>query len=288
MNAPDFFPPPPAYSEQEFNQKTSHALELSSRADLPDSSQQGLWEEWDDAVFEAAARARQALDSQSSSGGSTSHPQSSVGGSSTPSFSDNTQPLRIKKQRKSDRKSEPKPPPTWLEEAEYGSSSGRAGSVANATASWGDSDVQLHEVHPGDDKTQAIPPPPFGPPNDGLIRMTYELPQSPIPSPLTSPTSSPASLPRDSAPSGHLQQYNMRPGNHLYSPKSSRQTLPSPPQPSHYPNYPIPLPPSLVPGRNNNTRPRNAAPVPLVHQQRSQTVGQPQVPQVYNPSAFYK
>ena len=278
MNEPDFHHPPPAYSEQEFNQKTSHALEISSRADPPEPSQQELWEEWDDAAFEAAARARQALDNQSSSRESTAHSQSFGGGSSTHLFLDNTQPLRIQKHKKPGRKSEPKPPPTWLAEAEYGTpSSGRTGSG-----------IQHHEVHPkDDDEPQAIPPPPFAPPNDGLVRMTYE-PQSPIPSPLTSPTFPPASLPSDSAPSGRPQQHNTRPGNHLYSSRPSRQKLPSPPHPS--PNYPIPPPPGLVPIqnlRNNNTRPESGAPASLFYQQRSQTVGQPQV-QAYDPGAFYK
>jgi len=279
MDVPDFHHPPPAYSEQEFNQKTSHALELSSRADQPDRSQQEqlLWEKWDDAVFEAAARARQALDNQSSP---TTHSQSFVGGSGM-LFLDNTQPLRIQKQRKADRKSEPKPPPTWLQEAESGPTSGRTGSSTNSTASWGNPDIQHHELHPRDDEeVQAIPPPPFEPPDDGLVRLTYELPQSPLPSPLTSPTSTPASLPSDSALSDRLQQHNMRPGNHLHS----RQILPSPPHPS--PNYPIPPPPpTLVPvqNRNNNTRPEIGVSASLLYQQRSQTVAQ-----AHDPGAFYQ
>jgi hypothetical protein len=270
---PDFHHPPPAYSEQEFNQKTSRALELSSRADQPDLSRQEQlqWEEWDDAVFEAAARAQQALDNQSSS---TTHSQSFVGGSST-LFSDNTQPLRIQKQRKADRKSEPKPPPTWLEEAEYGPSPGRGRS---STASWEHSNIQHHDVHP--EESQAIPPPPFAPPDDGQVRLAYDLPESPIPSPLTSPSSTPASLPSDdSAPSGRLQQHNMRPGNHLYSPMPARQRLPNPP---HSPNYP---PPTSVPVQNlrsNNIRPESGASASLLYQQRSQTV-----PQAFDAGAFY-
>ncbi|TFK23284.1 hypothetical protein FA15DRAFT_757394 [Coprinopsis marcescibilis] len=143
-------PPPPAYSEQEFDQKVSRAVELST--DIRDPIFEDVWEEYDPAAFEAAAATYETQNKQQSAG---SNAQQSAGSSSGSSGSSSTQrqtqPLRIHKKTKSDpdydvksKKDEPK----WLAAANEQT----GGSSSSHSAS-----SKSYNAYDGDD----IAPPPF-------------------------------------------------------------------------------------------------------------------------------
>ncbi|KAF7432975.1 hypothetical protein PC9H_004919 [Pleurotus ostreatus] len=115
----DLPPPPPAYSEQEFDRKVSTAVEVSLTFSQPPVEDE--WEVWDEALFEAAAhdttRHHDGRRSGDHAGPSTGQRDGSVA------------PLRVHKKNPSDSKSRP----AWHEEVSYGegsssSSHGHAGS----------------------------------------------------------------------------------------------------------------------------------------------------------------
>ncbi|KAG9218919.1 hypothetical protein CCMSSC00406_0000967 [Pleurotus cornucopiae] len=115
----DLPPPPPAYSEQEFDRKVSTAVEVSLSFSQPPVEEE--WEVWDEALFKAAAhdttRHHDGRRSGDHAGPSTGQRDGSVA------------PLRVHKKNPSDSKSRP----GWHEEVNYGegsssSSHGHAGS----------------------------------------------------------------------------------------------------------------------------------------------------------------
>lgn len=105
----DLPPPPPAYSEQEFDRKVSTAVEVSLTFSQPPVEEE--WEVWDEALFEAATHE------------TTRHHDGRRGGdhagSSTGQRGGSVAPLRVHKKNPSDSKSRP----GWHEEVNYGEGS---------------------------------------------------------------------------------------------------------------------------------------------------------------------
>ncbi|KAL0949537.1 hypothetical protein HGRIS_009586 [Hohenbuehelia grisea] len=122
-------PPPPAYSEQEFDRKISAALEVSLTISQPApaaSLEDEEWEEWDEVKFNAAVRASQAATHGSGSTDAYS-PEPSQAGESR-----NVAPLKIHKKSNSNGQNEAlqKPRPSWYDEAGLGGSSASSNSHA--------------------------------------------------------------------------------------------------------------------------------------------------------------
>lgn len=205
--------PPPAYAEQEFDQKVSTALQVSLSVPQPPlgGEEEEEWEEWDDAAFNAAAQAVSSLGSHgvdlhssrglglASSSSSSTRPQEShlperKGGDIQSHNLSAIKPLCIHKKTPSPR---PKPRPSWLSETQVDAQSSASGSIR-------------HEIPPDDDEDHSIPPPPFtevAPSPDGrpIIVLSYQppgdsRPPSPLNSPMQMPLQIPATYGRDSAP----------------------------------------------------------------------------------------
>jgi hypothetical protein len=204
MDQGDLTSPPPAYSEQEFDQKISTVVHVSLSAPQPpleplDGEEQ--WEEWDDAAFQAAAQAvsswgSQPTGSQSSQGsGAGSSARSQVSHPALESEGDNNaqspdlpaiEPLRIHKKARSPT-SPSKPRPSWFAETEIDPQSNASGSIQ-------------HDIPPEDEEDRSIPPPPFtavAPSIDGrpVIIMSYQPGDSRSPSPLNSPVRTSLEIP---------------------------------------------------------------------------------------------
>lgn len=125
-------PPPPAYSEQEFDQKISLATQLSlATPESQPEHEEDAWEVWDDSAFEAAAAKLKDLSLQGLDGAQASGETS--GQSSSGGVNAGVQPLRIhKKHLSSGGSSVPsgKQKPSWLAETEV-IQSGPSGSNAS-------------------------------------------------------------------------------------------------------------------------------------------------------------
>jgi hypothetical protein len=205
----DPFAPPPPYevTQQYFDNKLDAALQ-ESMAVL--SNEEEMWEEWDEAAFEAAALEAARLSGDIGSSSSTltppltstqSHPQPHE------RVLPSAQPLRIKKKARPSVSSKDRP--SWFEDAGLGQSSSSSTSqwqedvrpspsmhVSNAS---GFTSRQSTPQLPADDEEdRSIPPPPFtavgpsldGPPFTEVDPATYprNAHESPPPSPLVSPT----------------------------------------------------------------------------------------------------
>jgi hypothetical protein len=263
--------PPPAYSEQEFDQKISIALDASLTTPTQ-TAEEEAWEEWNEAAFEAASRA---VSGESGSSGPT-HVWSnqSAGGSAsqraetyppekgglgvilpTPA---SIEPLRIHKRSASNGKSGLSK--TYFDG--YGENHNGSSSSSSKTKTNPDSYSQVgiggpaprsiphatqttyHNV-PLDDEADdfSVPPPPFAPvePNpDGtpIVIMSYDPSTSAPPSPLSSPMAPHLQLPDHRHPfpqvlpqRPYLQQPDGPPEGLV--PRPSRQSLPAPPRPSN-------------------------------------------------------
>jgi len=113
--AQPYIPPPPPYepAQGEFDQKVSHAIEVSLATS--DHQPRGAEEDepFDEAAFEAAFEA--AVRQRESQGGSSNNTQPSVGASAAEKWhhpvSPTVQPLRIHKKKISD--PQPKERPSW-------------------------------------------------------------------------------------------------------------------------------------------------------------------------------
>lgn len=232
-----YVPPPPPYeaSQQEFDTKISHALEVS--LSLSDNQRQRQnhadeqWEEWDEAAFEAAFEvARRQRESQTgeSNAGSSNEKRDRSGSQG------GVQPLRILK--RSDSAPKPKERPNWYEEANLGQASSSHSQRGSGSSSGGSS-APHHQV-PSDDEEEdhTLAPPPFepvgpnldGPPFEEVV-LAYTSGASAPPSPLTSPqpTHSPLPSRRDS------QYRSPRSSPHPERPVSSWSPQPQQPN-SHY------------------------------------------------------
>lgn len=182
----DLPPPPPAYSEEDFDKKVSTAVELSLNTPQPHYDE--AWETWDDDAFKAAAQAlapsklyppiEKQIPTQPAQGGSshlnpTALPYQPV------------RPLKINK-RTVDPNS-PKPPLGWLENQES-INPPRESSVSRDVATLRYSSRQLPS-HPND--LPVHPPPAFtsegpsldGPPYEQVVRSSWPGSRSRGPSP---------------------------------------------------------------------------------------------------------
>lgn len=256
--------PPPAYSEQEFDQKISVALDASLTVPQPSAIQtsEEVWEEWNESTFETAARAVSGKpESNQPAEGSTSqlverYPLRNANISARFSPPANIEPLRIHKKSASVGKSGLSKTyfDGYREDPNGGSST--YSSQANAKT---DRSSQLgidhrtpestrhttqtihHDVPLADDEEHdfSLPPPPFSPaePNpDGtpIVIMSYNPETSPPPSPLISPN-----LPHVPLPDHHygFPQTQPQPGVHYegFVPRHRlpRQSLPAPPRSSN-------------------------------------------------------
>lgn len=254
-------PPPPAYefTQQEFDQKISHALEQSRAA-----VDEGEWEVWDEAAFAAAAAALTVSDNSTpavagaSSSRSPPPPRPALASSSFPSSHNGdgrsnysneegtaTQPLRIVKKSREPSVKE-KERPSWYADAgldghqRSASTSSRQRApnslhVANSLPNHSTEPVHLEEDR------EPTPPPMFeavgpsleGPPYEGYgepqpqqpgLVMAYAPGDSRPASPLQSPTTSPT-----------LTQVYVSSPPPLIQPLPGRRTLPVPPSRSPVP-----------------------------------------------------
>ncbi|KAG6861590.1 hypothetical protein C0995_014497 [Termitomyces sp. Mi166 len=260
---------PPPYSEQELDRKITRALVISAQQHQPqqDPTDDGEWEQWDEAVFAAAEarRNRMAIDSSliGSSGAQTCERHQSYNVPPLP-VPGAVQPLRIHKR---DGSSVSGASGSWMgnvisEESSGSSSSGDA--LSN--------ERRFHHDIPLDsDDDRSIPPPPFtsvDPRMDRIVRLEYH-PQSTPPSPLNSPESSyHLPLPPDShlALTGQSQVLVGPQSDSVHfshqlgiAPKPPRQSLPVPPR---SPNYHLHQPPASVIHPHQNT----VSPLPYLNQ----------------------
>lgn len=213
--------PPPAYSEQEFDQKISIALLASLSAAQPPrgGELEEQWEEWDDPAFHAAAQAISSWDSQvptgilssqgfgASASSQVSHPPTKAGDDAqSPDLPPTVEPLRIHKKRRAS-SGQSKTRPSWFADAEIDAQSSASGSMQ-------------HDVPPEDEEDHSIPPPPFtdvDPSLDGRpVIVSYQSSgDSRTPSPLNSPVRRPLAYDRDSMslsqPSSRIQPDHPQP-----------------------------------------------------------------------------
>ncbi|KAG6844902.1 hypothetical protein H0H87_002601 [Tephrocybe sp. NHM501043] len=229
---------PPPYSEQELDQKISHALVISAQEPRATQSHQGTtddgeWEQWDEAAFAAAEannRRAQGLDARSSASYLYAQSHEEVGSSPFPVPSA-VAPLRIHKRGGKSSSSA----------SGYDGTFGSPGSSSSGHVLW----KTQHEIPvDSDDETndRSIPPPPFasmGPRMDGIFRLEYH-PESTPPSPLNSPVSE-HRLPLAPDPSFSLHPQTssnprrLSPQTQPHSPhKAPRQSLPIPPRSPNY------------------------------------------------------
>ncbi|KAF8897558.1 hypothetical protein BD779DRAFT_387412 [Infundibulicybe gibba] len=292
-------PPPPAYTEQEFDRKVSNAMQVSLNTPQPPPRDEDGWEVWDESAFQAALTAisrrshHEATHSWSTqpAGSSTAvplptGPQATPLPVKAPRSPTAVRPLQIHKKSASlaAANTPSKQRPSWLNEAEHSSSphppqprSGPSSAAASSghhasPAASNHYAPPVHHIPPEEDELHTIPPPPFsaeGPSLDGpdyeqVVTMTYHPPNtSRPPSPLTSPLSLPATLhPRDS-PMQHQEyaQPYSQPTNH-YQPEYQ--------QPDHQPYRP--------PARQEPySQPTNH----YQHQYHQQSSPQPRQPQAH-------
>ena len=233
--------PPPAYTEQEFDQKVSTALEVSQQAFYEDE-----WEPYDPQAFEAAAAAYQSKTQVA--GGSSAMPPGSGSNHMAAQSSSHTQPLRIHKKNahstdsKADMKKQDYAASKSSDQSAY-----HAGSSSNFL-SGGSSGPYVYNEGDGDD----IAPPPFSelPPQAHQDPHTefdpyqgYAAPSAqqapPPPTLYVGPPESPApSADPQLSPLTDLQQssFGGPPPQALAEaprPQEYRQSLPAPPQMSH-------------------------------------------------------
>ncbi|EAU84817.2 hypothetical protein CC1G_00336 [Coprinopsis cinerea okayama7 len=235
-------PPPPAYSEQEFDQKVSTALSLSREAhgNVRPAADDDEWEPYDPAAFEAAAAA---YESKQKKQAIEATPQQLAGPSAAPTFSSQhhpqassssqpapTQPLRIHKKNgpSQDLKATPekKNEPKWI------------ASEQPTTSASSNPSNQPYNPYDGDD----IAPPPFmetapeislHPQSNGEEFDPYTLfPSSPSPSSIQRPPSRPrpdvtAIANECNATSAH--QYNRSTFTASGPPSAYRQSMPASP-----------------------------------------------------------
>ncbi|KAG6880034.1 hypothetical protein C0992_007351 [Termitomyces sp. T32_za158] len=229
---------PPPYSEQQLDQKIARALVISVQQPQQDVTDDGEWEQWDDAVFAAAeARRRSTVESGPiESSGSERH-VTTYNASRLPVPSA-VQPLRIHKRCGSSISGSPG---SWAGdmtgESPYESSSSRH---ALRNGHWAP-----RNILPDSDDDDRIPPPPFtslDTRTDGIVRLDYRAGSTP-PSPLNSPDPDHSPLPPD--PCLTLNGQNQFPaGPHQHSvhfspplgtvPRPNRQLLPIPPKSPNY------------------------------------------------------
>ena len=205
--------PPPPYepSQQEFDQKTSLALEASASdiRQTPDSPGEDVWEDYDEEAFEIAFQAAQAARQRQSEAESltagpsdaTSLTQSSrrwsvekVDHPITPTV----QPLRIHKKAPSS-SYRAKEQPSWYAEAHLGGSSSfqplSSPSSLYEERHSSHATPSQHQFIPEHDEDNVTAPPPFehqgpdldGPPFEEVV-LAYHA--SAPPSPLSSPSAS--------------------------------------------------------------------------------------------------
>ena len=243
--------PPPAYVEQEFDQKVSTALQISLSAPQLPLGGEEQWEEWNDAAFHAAAHALANHDStgnshssQSSGVGSSTifhPPEKTADGARSPGLPA-VEPLRIRKKARSP-SSQPKPRPSWIAETQTDTQSSASGSIR-------------HEIPPDEnEENHSSPPPPFTavPPSvDGrpVIVMSYQPSRdSRSPSPLNSPIqtqleihahvhdsvslSRPPSRPLPVQPQPYVEQLHASNPAAYRSHRPTRQSLPTTPTLPH-------------------------------------------------------
>lgn len=224
MQEEDLPPPPPAYSEMEFDRKVSTALEVSLSTPQPTAHGQAEeWEQWDEAAFQAASqRASGKRDSEYSSGSGQVHGSSSRAwphrppeGEAHGARSDNAvKPLQIHKKTPSSSSSNgmhsTKERPSWYAEAGLGGSSAPPGPEPSSSSqpprrisrngqSYASNPQTIEHSIPldDDDDDRSLPPPPFaavgpsldGPPFEEVATLSYHGNQSSPPSPLNSPIS---------------------------------------------------------------------------------------------------
>ncbi|KIP05793.1 hypothetical protein PHLGIDRAFT_128645 [Phlebiopsis gigantea 11061_1 CR5-6] len=276
MSEPSYFdtldsPPPPAYefSQQEFDQKVSHALEVSRAEPQRAGEAEEEWEVWDEAVF-ATAVARLAVSETATSPGASSsrspadapasgaalvpsaqaqQPPAQVGNGKgrvdrAPGFGaspDHVQPLRIVKKSTQAplAQSGKKERPSWLEEAQLGgppAPPAHRAAVDRPAVYRNDSVRSIQSSTPPPEFTPVGPsldgPPYEGPPQPSGIVLTYVPGDSRPNSPLHSPVEARAPLPyRSLSPS---QFSPPQPRN------SIRRSLPPPPGPRAYSSSPGP------------------------------------------------
>ncbi|KAK2466232.1 hypothetical protein APHAL10511_001874 [Amanita phalloides] len=122
----DELPPPPAYSEADYDSKISNALQLSLAT--PQPQLHDAWELWDDAAFHAAQAAMKL---------SPDVEKQSTQGVSVQSTFQPTEPLKINKKPAGS-----KPLPSWLENTVHGSVPHYTDSTSNNIA------ADDHSIHP--------------------------------------------------------------------------------------------------------------------------------------------
>ncbi|KAJ8472382.1 hypothetical protein ONZ45_g16671 [Pleurotus djamor] len=121
-------PPPPAYSEQEFDRKISTALEVSlTVSQPPQPTLDDEWEEWDESLFQQ--RASQTLGPAASGSAPRELPTPNSTGRSVA-------PLRVHKKNNSNPSNNPaaKPKPSWYNESGLGDGSSSSGSNTSVGA----------------------------------------------------------------------------------------------------------------------------------------------------------
>ncbi len=183
----DLPPPPPAYSEEDFDKKVSTAVELSLNTPQPHHDE--AWETWDDATFNVAAQA--SVPSKLYSPIEKQFPTlPAQGGSShlnpTALPYQPIRPLKISKRTVDPNFS--KPPPSWLGNQES-IDPRHAPSVGHDMAALRYASRQLPS-HP-DDLSVHLPPPAFtpegpsldGPPYEQVVRSSWPGSRSRGPSP---------------------------------------------------------------------------------------------------------
>ncbi|KAF8655293.1 hypothetical protein AX16_003192 [Volvariella volvacea WC 439] len=198
-------PPPPAYSEQEFDRKVSTALQVSLATPQPPATGE-VWEEWDEEAYQLAASRLAQINA------STANASSSNRNSFGPRQPRGVEPLRIAK--RAPMASPPpssKPRPSWYAEAGLDSSASQAGPssavqgtqsrVLSARPSPSPAPIPqpVHHDIPDDDSSEghSLPPPPFAPVAPPLDGPPYQAHQSPPPSPLRSPPIASSPLPQN-------------------------------------------------------------------------------------------
>ncbi|TFK75881.1 hypothetical protein BDN72DRAFT_891754 [Pluteus cervinus] len=247
--------PPPAYSEQEFDQKTSLALQESTSTPQPTHNEE--WQEWDESEYQKAAAALRENDGWTGS----SYPYGASASSQSASSSSSAQHRPLPSNPTSPTSTSfsvpptNKPRPSWYKEAGLGAapnpiaSSSPMQGVDEPSQSRPTSSSQaltqqppMHHTIPDDDDDMSVPPPPFAVVDPGEVVMTYPSTQSNSPSPLTSPTLAAATPLPHRVPSPayaveaprHQSQY-IQPSPYQGQAYASQPTTPS--QPAHFSPY---------------------------------------------------
>ncbi|KAG5732322.1 hypothetical protein E4T56_gene11399 [Termitomyces sp. T112] len=226
---------PPPYSEQELDQKIARALVISvqqHQASQRDLTDDGEWEQWDEAAFAAAEARRNRITVGSNfigSSGSRTYERHELNNTSPLPVPSAVQPLRIHKRGDSSVSGAPR---SWMGDAiseEFYESSPSGHVLRNVN------EHRHHDIPPdSDDEDHSIPPPPFASVDsqmDRIVRLEYH-PESTPPSPLNSPNQflvSPDSV--------HLSPQLGT------APRPPRQSLPIP---SRSPNYHLQQRPASV------------------------------------------